>query len=85
MTIKEYSKAQYCPECGSAMERIYSPPQIKRSSFVPGYHPAFGKEFRNSGEIKEEIRRIRGEDGRDIVEVGNDSMKSIRRPKSSYD
>lgn len=53
---------------------------VRGDSFKPGYNPAFGKAFANVHELKNEIRRINGEEGRSMVEVGNEreAMRKLR-------
>ena len=52
--------------------------------FKAGYYHAFGKKIKSKAQLNDEIRRER-DNGRDIVEVGNDSMKSVKKPKSNYE
>lgn len=51
------------------------------AAFKPDKYHAFGKYFGTKNELKQEISRIKGETGKDIFEVGNDSMniKPVRR------
>lgn len=68
--------------CGSKARRIFSfPTAISVGSFEGGYFGAFGKIIKSKTELNEEIRRIKGESGREIVEVGNDSLSTIRKEK----
>ena len=53
--------------------------------FMPTWNPAFGKSFTSKGQIKEEIKRIAGEEGREIVEVGNEKVKAKREKTELVD
>ena len=54
-------------------------------SLLSGYYHAFGKEFGTPHQLKEHLATIKGETGKELHEVGNDSMSSIKKPKKEYD
>lgn len=88
--LKYLDDPEPCPDeaCeGRVMERvIFSIPQIATSGcqHEAQYHPAFGKVLSTKRQIKQEISRIKGETGKEIVEVGNDSLKSIQKKRKNY-
>jgi len=53
-------------------------------TFRPGYQPAFGRVMTTSHEQKEEIRRIEGETGKEIHEIGNDTTR-MEKPTQKVD
>jgi hypothetical protein len=48
------------------------------STFVPEYYHAFGKVINSRRQIQEEISRVAGDTGKELVEVGND--RSVPKP-----
>lgn len=76
----EYDKPEFCPDCGLEMKRgIYAPSGISVGTFKEGHYHAFGKTFTNKHQLSNELRRIKGETGKELVEVGND--KSVEQKK----
>lgn len=53
-------------------------------SFKPDYYPSFGKTFTTPGQLKNELKKIKGETGQELVEVGNERMRPVER-KSKID
>ena len=83
--VKHHSKSgrdEYCG-CGAALARVYTASVLKRSSFIAGFNPSFGKVFTNKGQQDNEIKRIQGETGKEIYEVGN-NKNYISAPKRSF-
>jgi len=48
-------------------------------SFITGFNPAFGKSFNSKREMNEEIRRMSGDEGRNLIPVGNEKVKAEKR------
>ena len=69
------SVPERCPRCKGEAHKVFTPPQVSMGTFVPGKYDAFGKVFTNQHQLKEEIRKINGETGQNIVEVGNDKSR----------
>ena len=62
-----------CPMCGIYRERLFPfPRQVSFGTFQEGFNQAFGKVFTTPHQLKNEISRIKGEEGKEIVEIGND-------------
>ena len=61
--------------------------QVSFSTFRPGYYSAFGKKFNHAYELKNEIRRLNGEEGKNVIEVGNElnALKKLKPPKFKPD
>lgn len=77
-----------CAECGKEMERlIVCAPQINTSNcqFQVHHNPAFGKVIHSKRQIQDEILRIKDTTGKEIVEVGNDSLQSVKKNFKKYD
>ena len=85
-SVDEIDREELCPGDGTLMQRILSPTNINTSNcrFESNYNPAFGKVMHSKRDIKNEIRRLNGEQGRNIEEVGNDSLKSIKKQRKPY-
>lgn len=65
--------------CGGRMERLSAVKcALGKCEVEPTYYPAFGKRL-TRGQLKNEIRRVNQEQGRDIVEVGNERAYMARQ------
>jgi hypothetical protein len=84
--MRESSSDELCPQCTCQAERVYTPPQISPSAkaFEPHFNYGLGKEVLRKNDIKEELARIKGETGKEIVEVGSDSLGSVKQQKQKY-
>ncbi len=85
--MRDSDSTEKCPKCKRRkMTRMISVPRLNTSvcTFEPDYYHAFGKKLHSKREVKEELRRIKGETGKEIVEVGNDSLKSIKKRRKAY-
>lgn len=69
------------------MEKIITPVQLNHSvcHFEPHYNYGLGTVVTSKRSQDEALRRLRGETGKDIVEVGNDDLKSIKPQFHKYD
>lgn len=76
---------EICPIHGSVMERQISfRGSVSAGTFKEGYNHALGKTFTTKRQQDDELRRIKHETGKELVEVGNDSGFSRPEPKQ-YD
>ena len=85
--ISQLADTEVCPECSAPMIHvIVSPPGVNTSTcrFESHFNHGLGKEFTNKRQIKEELTRIKGETGKEIVEVGSDNLKSIKKKRKEY-
>jgi hypothetical protein len=54
------------------MFKIYSKCIASYGTFKAGFYSAFGKMFTKKSQLEDEIKKMRYENGKDIVEVGDD-------------
>lgn len=73
-----------CETCTEFMIRIYSPPQISVAKLEPHFNHAFGKVIHSKEHLKEHIKKENGDKGKNIVEVGNDPLSSIKKTRKEY-
>lgn len=67
--------------CGESAKRIFTPSRNLNAgacAFKQDHYTAFNKAFSTKRELMSEIDRIKHTTGKEIVEVGNDSMKSLK-------
>ena len=79
--ISQLDDRELCPKCKKAMVRVLTAVQLspKIKQFEPHFNHGLGKEVYSQRDIKEELRRIKGETGKEIVEVGTDNLQSIKK------
>jgi len=84
--MADSSSEESCPGCTTIMERVITSPRIATSNcqFDTHYNWGLGKVVKSKNDIKNELHRINGETGKNIVEVGNDNMKSIKKQRKAY-
>lgn len=73
-------------DCGKVMTRRTFPRTVELQGATdkePEYNHAFGKVIKNKHDLRNELTRIEGETGKKLEEVGNDSLKSIQKPRKS--
>jgi len=84
----EYSeKEERCEICYAVMKKNFVPTSNINpgaSSFRGEHMIAFNKHFDTRRQVKNEIRRIEGETGKKIVEVGSDKLDSIKPVKKTF-
>jgi putative FmdB family regulatory protein len=79
---KLLDKEEKCPVCNFGMKKLISVPgSVQCSNFKPEFYHAFGKKIHSKRELKNELSKIKHETGKELVEVGNDSMKSVKRTR----
>ena len=66
--------------------QISLPPSINVSvcQWNAAYNPAFGKVIKNKAHLQEELARHKGETGKELVEVGTDTLKSVKKKHTPY-
>ena len=74
-----------CPVCKSQMIRveITSPRPVK--VFKEEFYSAFGKRISSQAQLKEELRKVKAETGKEYIEVGNDIGGFNGIEKKQYD
>lgn len=85
-TFDECSFPNRCPDCGQLMNRVYSVPQVNVPHMETYYDNGLGCKISNTQDKRNAIRRIEGETGQKLVEVGTeDQRKYVNPPKLDYD
>ncbi len=82
--VKDLERSELCPRCLLPMGRLISAGHISMGNMDPHFNYAFGKVIRSKSDIKNEIARKEGETGVKLQEVGNDTMKSIKKKRKEY-
>lgn len=77
-------RPEFCHNCKEELLRIYSPPQISVQKMEPHFNHAFGKVIYSKDHLNEHLKIEAGEKGRNIVEVGNDDLSSIKKKRKEY-
>lgn len=81
-SLSELERDERCV-CGSRLQRYISAGRgVHGDSFRAGYHHAFGKSFSSSWELKDHLRELRYEHGREVIEVGNEKVRGVREKPS---
>lgn len=83
-SVSDRDRAPRCSGCAVDMPRIFTPTKIRvnlQNHFKPHFNHAFGKVMNSKQDIKDEIRKMNYEQGRDIVEVGNDDYPEDHAPQ----
>ena len=82
--VKEIDREECCPSCKFPMIRqITFKGQVSCSNFEPAHYHAFGKKIHSKRELQNELSKVKHETGKELVEVGNDSMKSVKRTRKA--
>ena len=77
---------EQCSECGEPSNRVVRFKGAISADAGPAYfHYGLGKVVRSKQDIRNELAKIRGETGRDLIEVGNEAIKKSKPKKAQYD
>src|SRR6266446_5431174 len=72
--------SEFCSHCARRMERIICfQGKMSPDTWQPEWNYGLGKVITFRNQIKEELKRIQGEEGREIVEVGNERVE-VKKP-----
>lgn len=74
---KDYKLPEHCDLCGLTMQRRYSVPQV--SVFKDYYNEGLGIKVNRKDQVTDEIKRIRDETGKEVIEVGNEKVKAEKK------
>ena len=86
--ISNIDDIEACLKCGTAMERVILNGRnfsARTCQFEAHFNYGLGKEVHTKRQLDETIKRISGETGKEIVEVGNDNLQSIKKQRKKYD
>ena len=82
-SYKFIDQIETCELCSTVMSREICLPTIQRSSakpFNPYHCNALGIDVNSKGDIKDQIKKLNYEQGRTIVEMGNDDHPENMAP-----
>lgn len=84
--VSRLDDSELCDKCKKQMVRILTAVQLspKIKLFEPHFNHGLGKEVHSQRDINEELRRIKGETGKEIVEVGTDNLQSVKKNYKKY-
>lgn len=84
--ISQIDLQESCKKCGKEMHRIITAVRANTSNcqFQAHHNWAFGKVVNSKRELEECRRRLSAETGKDIVEVGTDDLKSVKKQRKKY-
>ena len=85
--MAEASSEEVCPKCGGVAEKVFTAPQISPTAkaFEAHFNHGLGKVVSSRRDIKNELGRIKSETGKEIVEVGTDTLQSVKKTRKSYE
>lgn len=84
--LVDIDEEEFCEVCGETMQRLMQPIAAHKTSvFEPHFNHGLGKVVTSQIQVKEELSRLRGETGKDIVEIGNDDLKTVKKKRHNYD
>lgn len=76
------NEPEECPHCGGLGFRVFSfEGTVGFGTFKEGHYQTFGKVFTTKHQLTNELATIAGETGKKLEEVGNDSMKTLKKPR----
>jgi putative FmdB family regulatory protein len=84
--VSRLDEREICPKCQKEMIRVLTAVQLspKIKPFEPHFNHGLGKKVHSQRDINEELRRIKGETGKEIVEVGTDNLESVKKSYKKY-
>ncbi len=85
-SIAQLDDLELCTDCAQPMLRVISAVQISPAAkpYEAHNNHAFGKVITSKRQIEEEKARYKGEKGRELVEVGTDDLKSVKKVRKEY-
>lgn len=85
-SMNDGPKPEICERCFMPAEKIFQPAQISPAAkaFDAHFNYGLGKPVKSRADIHNELRRIKGETGKDVVEVGSDNLQSVKKKPHSY-
>lgn len=82
----EIDRVECCPFCSKPMERNIQPIKANKTAvFESHFNYGLGKVVTSQRQVHEELARLRGETGKDIVEIGNDDLKAVKKKRHNYE
>lgn len=84
MPMESAKETIQCLYCDSVAHRVFTAPNIKVPKLEPAYNPAFGRVIHGKRDLQNELARIKHEEGRELVELGNDKIESAKPKPLSW-
>jgi putative FmdB family regulatory protein len=85
-TVDECRDAHLCTDCGQPSNRVFSAPQVSVPHTSTYYDNGLGAIIRNETDKKNALKKIEGETGQKLIEVGTEDVrKHVKPPKMDYD
>ena len=82
--VSQLDAQEFC-DCGTEMKRtIAFKGGVYTDDMYSGWNPGLGKHIKNKKHLKETLSEIKGETGKVLVEVGNESPR-VKKPASKLD
>ena len=78
--VSECHELNVCKPCGQPMDRVFSVLQVNVPHTNTYYDNGLGATIRNEQDKRNAIKRIEGETGQKLVEVGNENLKKHVKP-----
>lgn len=84
--VSRIDETELCEKCQKQMVRILTAVQLspRIGVFEPHFNYGLGRRVNSQREINEELKRIKGETGKEMVEVGNDTLESVKKTRKKY-
>lgn len=84
--ISQLDESELCEKCQKQMVRVLTAVQLspKIKLFEPHFNHGLGRRVNSQRDINEELKKIKGETGKEIVEVGNDNLDSVKKTYKKY-
>jgi|SRR5580765_916116 len=79
--VAEIEMIEVCEECGFPAERVIKfKGHMSPDNVDAYYNHGLGKVVRTKNDVRQELSRLKGETGRDLIEVGTEVLKK-EKPK----
>lgn len=76
---------EICEDCGYPSERVIRfKGHVSADNGAAYYNYGLGKVVRSKNDIRQEISRVKGETGQEIVEIGNETIKKAKPRKTEW-
>ena len=84
--VDRLDEVERCSKCQSSLNRIITAVQLspKIKPFEPHFNYGLGRRVSSQRDIDEHLRKIKGDTGREIVEVGTDTLESVKKTRKKY-
>ena len=85
-TVDECKDPHNCTDCGQLSNRVFSAPQVSVPHAATYYDHGLGAIIRNEKDKQNAIKKIEGETGKKLIEVGTEDVhKHVKPPQTNYE